>query len=75
MSEQPQCETIVPDSQSRNSQDASRALSVDRRMFLAGAAASTTGLSSMPASGQEAQDVDLAAALTRFRASIPPNLL
>jgi hypothetical protein len=47
--------------------------SVDRRMFLAGAAASTTGLMSTPASAQEALSPDLAGALARFRASIPPN--
>jgi hypothetical protein len=42
-------------------------------MFLTGAAASTTGLVSMPASALEAPTADVAAALARFRASIPPN--
>ena len=44
---------------------------VDRRMFLAGAAASTTGLMSTPASAQDAPNLDTA--LARFRASIPAN--
>jgi hypothetical protein len=48
-------------------------LSVDRRIFLAGAAASTTGLLSTKARAQEVQNGDLATALTRFRASIPSN--
>jgi hypothetical protein len=44
-------------------------LSFDRRGFLAGVAASTTGLLSVQASAQEAPTADLAAALARFRTS------
>ena len=76
MPKQPHSDTIIGSDRNPNSQhqlpDSERP-SVDRRMFLAGAAASTTGLLSMPASAQEVPNADLAAALARFRASIPPN--
>jgi hypothetical protein len=76
MPKQPHSDTIIGSDQNPNSQHQlpdSEHPSVDRRMFLAGAAASTTGLLSMPASAQEVPNADLAAALARFRASIPPN--
>ena len=74
MPKQPHSDTIIAGDQNPNSQHQlpdSEHPSVDRRMFLAGAAASTTGLLSMPASAQELPNADLAAALARFRASIP----
>jgi hypothetical protein len=63
----------VPGSRSLTSQGVSRSLSVDRRMFLAGATASTTGLLAATASAQDVAGADLSAALARFRASIPAN--
>lgn len=45
----------------------------DRRAFLTGAAASTAGFLSSTASAEDGPDVNVAAALARFRKAIPPN--
>ena len=74
MPKQPHLDTIVAgDLISQDQLHDSGYSSVDRRMFLTGAAASTTELISVPASALEPPTSDLAAALARFRSSIPPN--
>jgi hypothetical protein len=74
MPKQPHLDTIVAgDHISQDQLHDSGYSSVDRRIFLTGAAAATTELMSMPASALEPPTADLAAALARFRSSVPPN--
>jgi hypothetical protein len=76
MPKQPDFDIIMGGDQNPDSQDHlhdRKPPSVDRRMFLSGAAAATTGFVSTSASAQESRSPDIAAALAHFRASIPPN--